>query len=234
LQRCCNIFAVDRGRRAGRNGGMMIGASISGSSAEFRAPRRAADPRRAAQAAETRENGETPENAENRENAENGETRKSVNMASAPNDQTAAPTLETRQHETPPASCSSPETVKQAPGRPRRTTPRTACETLKQHRKTQAGEGVGCFTPISPAGPPETVPCRIRAARETVKHPAPTRRVRETAKTRKTVKRLKTVKTTRTARNGRLKAAPSSARPRGPVAPRRPLTRHRRFAYESA
>jgi len=174
---------------------MMVGADIFTCPPARRARRRPADPCVAAENAEVREsgesrenaeNGETPENGEKAENAENRENLKTVKTRIA--GKTARPlphapaapraetlkreTPETLKHETPRASRGGGETVKHAPARPRGIAPRTTCETVKHHLKTQIREGLGCFTPNASAGFRETAPCRCAAARETVKHPA--------------------------------------------------------------
>jgi len=131
------------------------------------------------------ENGETPENGENRENgetAENCETLKTVKLARALPHNSTTPACETLKHKTPPAPCSSAETVKHIPGRRRGIAPCTVCETLKQRRKIQASEGVTCFTPASIADPSETAPHPYDSVGETLKRPDTGRIARETVK----------------------------------------------------
>jgi hypothetical protein len=70
VQQRCNVFVVDGGSCARRNGGMVAGAHRPGSSPRTAsaAVLRISEP---AENAETPENGENPENAENAETAEN-------------------------------------------------------------------------------------------------------------------------------------------------------------------
>jgi len=122
----------------------------------------------------TREMAENAETLKIMKTVKTAKTSESVRMAGQLSHDPAAPppAPETLKQGTVPASRGGAETVKQMPGRPCAITPRISCETLKQRRKTQASEGVACFTPISPAGRPETASRQSSAARETVKHPA--------------------------------------------------------------
>jgi hypothetical protein len=192
---------------------MMADANMPGSSPARCARRLAVDPCKAAG------NGETPANAETLKTAKRlktvqtvkrvktlktAKTVKQLKTAGALSHAPAAPTRETPNQDTPPASCNDGEAVKRAPVRPCGTTLRAVAETLKQRPKIQVSEDVTCFRPMSPASCRETVLRRNRATREALKHPAlsrraAARRARETLKRLKTAKRLKTLETAKTA-----------------------------------
>jgi len=182
LQHRCNVFAVDGGLRWARNGSMIEGADMPGSSSAVRARCRPADPCHAT------ENGETPENPEIGEALKTAKTRKSRKSIRVLSHAPTAPAAETLKHETVLASRSTTETVKQAPAHPTNTAVRTACETVKHRRKSALNQGLGCFTPGSPAGLPGAMSCRNVAVGETLKHPVAAspgiaaRRVHETVK----------------------------------------------------
>jgi len=165
-------MTVDHGRHLRRNGRMMIGAHMSGSSP---ATSGLSEPGAAPCTREMAENAETLKIMKTVKTVKTAKTSKSARMARQLSHDPAAPPPETLKQGTMPASRGGAETVKRMPGRPCAIAPRMpriSCETLKQRRKTQAGEGVKCFMPISPAGRPETASRRSSAARETVKHPA--------------------------------------------------------------
>ena len=85
-----------------------------------------------------------------------------------------APTDETLKQAPP---CTARETLKQGTPPASRIGP----ETVKHRRKEALNQGLTCFTPTSPTGPPETVSRRCDTVGEAVKHgaaPLPVRRAR--------------------------------------------------------
>jgi len=250
VQHRCNVAAVDAALHWVRNTWMMTGADMPCILPARRTRPRSADPRQGAENAENREKAENGETLKRVKTAKRpnhapaapsgalplpftGSNRGAVRRwgegrADAPTDETlkqATPRTarETLKRETSPASRSRAETVKQAPGRRRGIASRTARETVKHPRKIQSGEGVRCFTPMSPAGPPETLSRRCGIAGETLKClavPLPGAAIR---RAHETVKRLKTLKRVN-GENGEFRVSADQGRGRpGPVGAPDPL-----------